>query len=207
MEKFLTNMTEDVEFIQKLGDNPNADNGLSSDMLKKWFDKAPVAIKTFLNNTLIPEIEKKFGSLDEWITDADKRITSFSIGTGFLPLDGGLSMQGSINMDGFSVKNVGAPVDDGDAVPKSYVMTMAVTTGTLLASGWSNKSQTISVSGVLEDPNKQAIISVAAPTSLEAYLDSGVNMTAQGAGTLTFSCDAVPTSNLTVNILILTKGG
>lgn len=202
-----TKLTEDVAYIQKLGDNPNSDNGLTSAALKAWFDKAPEAIKAYLNNTFIPEIETKFGSLDDWITEAEEKINNFAIGTGFLPLDGGLEMQGNLNMDGFKVKNLADPVDDGDAVPKSYATTMKVTTATLSASGWSSGSQTVSVDGVLADKNKQAVITTAAAASLETYLDANINCSGQGDGTLTFSCEDTPSAAITVNVLILTKGG
>lgn len=127
-----------------------------------------------------------------------------------LAIAGG-KMKGNINMDGYRVRGLPDPEAENDAVPKSFVtsyaVTMNVVTATMSSSGWSNQEQTVNVSGVLADENKQSIISVAAPTSLKAYLDNNVNLTAQGAGKLTFACDNVPTSDITVNILMLTKGG
>lgn len=205
--EFLTRFNEDVAYIQQLGDNPNADNGLNADALKAWFDKAPEAIKSFLNQTFIPQIEAKFSSVDEWISKADGRIDAFIVGTGFLPLDGGFPMNGNLNMDGFGIKNVAMPKDDNDAVPKSYVMTMEMATVTLQPDKWINSNQTVAVAGVLMDTNKQAIISVAAAASLEIYLDCNIKLTGQGDGTLTFSSDEVPNEDIGVNILILTKGG
>ena len=73
---------------------------------------------------------------------------------------------------------------------------------TLRASGWNvnTKTQTVSVSKVTATVN---LIITAAPDSYMAYAKAGVRCTAQGAGTLTFACETVPTVDLTANVLIL----
>jgi len=53
----LTKFTEDMNIIQKLDDEPNDVGGLSSTQLKEAFDKGGNAVKTFLNNTLLPQLE------------------------------------------------------------------------------------------------------------------------------------------------------
>lgn len=63
----ITKLTEDVAQVSKLGDYPRTDNGLSTDELKAWFDKAPIIIKEYLNGSLVPELDKKFGEIDGWI--------------------------------------------------------------------------------------------------------------------------------------------
>ena len=74
-------------------------------------------------------------------------------------------------------------------------------TATLTAAGWSTaKTQTVSVSGVTTTAN---CIITAAPDSYMAYAEAGVRCTAQGAGTLTFACETVPTANVAANVLIL----
>ena len=73
-------------------------------------------------------------------------------------------------------------------------------TATLTVAGWSGTTQTVSVTGVTAD----SILTVTyAPDSHDAWLDAGVYCSAQGAGTLTFACDTVPTAALTANIVIL----
>lgn len=76
------------------------------------------------------------------------------------------------------------------------------TTATLLASGWSssNKSQTINVAVVTTTDD---IIVTYAPSSHDAYVNAGIYCSAQGNGTLTFKCNKIPTSNVTVNIMLL----
>ena len=73
---------------------------------------------------------------------------------------------------------------------------------TLRASGWNAnaKTQTVSVAGVTATSN---LIITAAPDSYMAYAEAGVRCTAQGAGTLTFACETVPTDNVAANVLIL----
>ena len=73
---------------------------------------------------------------------------------------------------------------------------------TLRASGWNAnaKTQTVSVSGVTATAN---CIITAAPDSYMSYAKAGVRCTAQGAGTLTFACETVPTADVAANVLIL----
>lgn len=73
-------------------------------------------------------------------------------------------------------------------------------TATLSVAGWSETTQTVSVTGVTAD----SILTVTyAPASHDAWLDAGVYCSAQGAGTLTFTCESVPSAALTANIVIL----
>lgn len=72
----------------------------------------------------------------------------------------------------------------------------------LPASGWdaNAKTQTVSVAGVTATAN---CIITAAPDSYMAYAEAGVRCTAQGAGTLTFACENVPTADVAANVLII----
>lgn len=94
-------LSDDLEIISKLGDNPNTDNGMSSADLKAQFDRAPNIIKKFINDYVVPAIN------------------NYVVGSGFLPLTGG-AMKGDIAMVGKKVTGLGAPTDTGDAVSKEY---------------------------------------------------------------------------------------
>ena len=75
-------------------------------------------------------------------------------------------------------------------------------TVTLPANAWSGNSQTINVSNVTAN----SLVTVApVPTAQNrtAYLEASVYCSAQGAGTLTFVCEDVPSVNLNVNIQII----
>lgn len=52
-----TQLTDDLDFIQKLDDEPNDVGGLSAAELKAEFDKAGNAVKVYINSTLLNELE------------------------------------------------------------------------------------------------------------------------------------------------------
>lgn len=89
-----------------------------------------------------------------------------------------------------------APEDIG-AQAKAKTLTLSLT-----AAGWSaaSKTQTRAATGVM---TSNVIIVSPAPASQEAYGKAGVKCTAQGASSLTFTCDTVPTEALSVNVVIL----
>ena len=74
-------------------------------------------------------------------------------------------------------------------------------TVTLTVAGWSDNSQTVTASGVTAS---NAVVVSPTPDSYLSYGEFGVYCSAQGAGTLTFTCDSAPDVNLTVNVLIPT---
>lgn len=71
---------------------------------------------------------------------------------------------------------------------------------TLSVSGWNNNSQTVICNGVTTD---NTVILSPSPTSHTAYGSAKVICTAQGVNSLTFTCEEVPESDLTVNVVIL----
>lgn len=75
-------------------------------------------------------------------------------------------------------------------------------TASLTVAGWdsSAKTQTVSVAGVTANSN---IIVTPAPASYEAWGAAGIRATAQADGTVTFTCDTVPTEAITAQILIV----
>lgn len=75
---------------------------------------------------------------------------------------------------------------------------------TLTASGWdsSAKTQSATVSGVLEDESKQLIMPMPAGTSMSAYNEAGIQMTAQAANTVTFTADTVPKADVEVWVVV-----
>lgn len=76
-------------------------------------------------------------------------------------------------------------------------------TVTLTSSGWgSSKTQTATCTGAIADELGQLVLPCPAATSQKAYMDAGVRCTAQGANTLTFTCDTAPTTNLTVYVVM-----
>lgn len=109
------------------------------------------------------------------------------------------------------------PVASNEATPKSYVDSKSPTsvTITLTSDGWTNTmapvepggetlghQQTVTVSGVSATETAQLITPTPAIASQSAYYKAGIMCTGQAANSLTFTCQTVPTSNLTVYIVI-----
>lgn len=100
---------------------------------------------------------------------------------------------------------------------KSYVDSKSPTSVaiTLTADGWTNTmapvepvggtlghQQTVTVSGVSATETAQLITPTPAIASQSAYYEAGIMCTGQAANSLTFTCQTVPTSNLTVYVVI-----
>lgn len=73
-----------------------------------------------------------------------------------------------------------------------------VTLVTLKSTDWTNKTQTVTVAGISSDESAQRIIPIAHAESRSAYNEAGCMATGQGDGTLTFTCETVPSADLKV---------
>jgi Cu/Ag efflux protein CusF len=60
----LTKLLIDVQNVIKLDDLPNDVTGLTPAEFKAKFDKAPQDIKDFINNTLIPQLEAQYATIE-----------------------------------------------------------------------------------------------------------------------------------------------
>lgn len=122
---------------------------------------------------------------------------------------------------GLTISGVRTPTSDSDAANKSYVDSKAPTSVaiTLTADGWTNTmapvepggetlghQQTVTVSGVSATETAQLITPTPAIASQTAYYEAGIMCTNQGTNSLTFTCQTVPTSNLTVYVVIQPLG-
>lgn len=54
----IAKMATNVAIHQTLADEPNAENGLSAQALKEKFDAGAVALKSYINDTLVPEVNR-----------------------------------------------------------------------------------------------------------------------------------------------------
>lgn len=114
----------------------------------------------------------------------------------YLQLTGG-TLTGALTLNG-------EPTEDLQAAPKQYVDALKplVRTITLTTSGWSSNTKTVGVPGVAPSETAQLITPVPNITSQSAYYEAGIMCTGQAANSLTFTCQTVPTSNLTVYVVI-----
>lgn len=83
--------------------------------------------------------------------------------------------------------------EDFDIQPKYISATV-----TLPASSWSNNAQTVNVEGMTDD----ALVQVSPVSSdVEKYANAKIICIAQGNGTLTFTCENVPTNDIDVTVV------
>lgn len=79
-------------------------------------------------------------------------------------------------------------------------LTKVNSTITLTAAGWSSNTQTVNVTGM----TATGVVFVSPdPTDQADYTSAGILCTAQAAGTLTFTCDSVPSGDIDVNVVML----
>ena len=82
---------------------------------------------------------------------------------------------------------------------KPTLPTVAQAQVTLTAAGWSDNTQTATVSGVTAD---NMVIVTYAPESRVAWTDADIYCSAQAANALVFTCDSAPTTDVTANVAI-----
>lgn len=142
------------------------------------------------------QILEKTSSGAAWVDKPESGITQEQADERYLQLTGG-TLTGALTLNG-------EPTEDLQAAPKQYVDALKplVRTITLTTSGWSSNTQTVTVSGVSATETAQLITPTPAIASQSAYYEAGIMCTGQAANRLTFTCQTVPTSNLTVYVVI-----
>lgn len=130
----LPRMTTDLDVVQKLDNEPNDVGGLSAEELKAKFDEAPNAVKTWINNTLLPFLEstaaaKNFGieTLDGLDTPENVQQALQAIVTEMQNITAGAVADGSINSDKLASSAVIAAKIANSAVTAAKLATGAVT--------------------------------------------------------------------------------
>ena len=97
-EDYLKNKGLTLDIIANLADEPNDSDGLGADQLKAKFDEAGKIIATYINKTLIPEIESDVDKAETIIT------TSKVTKTGDTNLDGIISVNDVTTIQRFLVE-------------------------------------------------------------------------------------------------------
>lgn len=124
-------------------------------------------------------------------------------------ITGDITFKYGADFDGSKITSVGTPANGSDGANKAYVDSKAPLPPvpvTLTTSGWSSNTQTVTVSGVVASETAQLITPTPAIASQSAYYEAGIMCTNQGTNSLTFTCQTVPTSNLTVYVVIQPLG-
>ena len=174
----------------------NAENGTGTQM---YFPidgtyKGRVFVRSLTNMT-----HEDGTSVGEWTLlaiDGEGGMSQDDADARYLKLSGG-ELTGTLKLSG-------NPSDDADAANKAYVDSMAPRrkTITLSASAWSSNQQTVTVSGVLADETKQLIQPAPSSADRSAYIAAGIECVSQAENSLTFTCEEVPSEDLTVYVAI-----
>lgn len=111
-----------------------------------------------------------------------------------LGLDGNILTLGSTDTEYLSLYGTSVLINNKPVTTKeSRQVTLSSTT-------WNNNQQTVSCEGM--SATADAVISPA-PSSMSDVISSKIYASAQGSGTITFTCDEVPTNNVVFNIMIM----
>nr|DAY16149.1 MAG TPA: hyaluronase tail fiber protein [Caudoviricetes sp.] len=150
-----------------------------------------------LNDDAIFQIPGDNGSLYLGGRNNVPNVGMYASSSGYITLHDNTT--GNVN-----IRGVRSPEFDYDAANKAYVDSKAPTSVaiTLTTSGWSSNTQTVTVPGVVASETAQLITPTPAIASQSAYYEAGIMCTNQGTNSLTFTCQTVPTSNLTVYVVI-----
>lgn len=151
-----------------------------------------------LNDDAIFQIPGDNGSLYLGGRNNVPNVGMYASSSGYITLHDNTT--GNVN-----IRGVRSPEFDYDAANKAYVDSKAPLPPvpvTLTTSGWSSNTQTVTVSGVSATETAQLITPTPAIASQSAYYEAGIMCTNQGTNSLTFTCQTVPTSNLTVYVVI-----
>lgn len=195
----------EVEADGTISTNPVPEGGTTGQVLTKtstgeeWSD-APSGLP---EGGTEGQILEKTSSGAAWVDKPESGLTQEQADERYLQLSGGV-MTGSLNVSGNQIYGLLTPSSGTAAANKAYVDSKAPTsvTVTLTASGWSSNTQTVTVSGVVASETAQLITPTPAIASQSAYYEAGIMCTGQAANSLTFTCQTVPTSNLTVYVVI-----
>lgn len=102
-----------------------------------------------------------------------------------------------VNGDG---ADINVPTTGGTLALTSDLPSSPATMPELTVAGWSNNTQTVTVTGVTAT---NTVFVSPAPASASDYASAGIICTAQGTDSLTFTCTTVPTNAITVNVVIM----
>lgn len=148
---------------------------------------------------------KKASSVNGQLPDTDGAIT---VKAENIKTSSGNTVQTELEGKQPQIASTGLLKGSGDggvsaAIPGvDYQLPVKTATVTLSVSGWSENAQTVSVADVAAD---SIVVVAPTPASRKAYIEADVYCSAQGNGTLTFSCEDVPSAALTVNVQIINR--
>lgn len=179
----ISSFSGDVNVIAALRDNPVTDDNLTAQQFKEKFDYASGLIKTYINNTLVPAINTNIGN----------------IATNATAIAG---KQNTLTFDNAPASGSNNPVKSGGIYTALSGKQDAITTAskTVETSDWSSNTATVTITGLL---STDIIIVAPAPASFYKWRDCGIYCSSQTNGGITLTCEDVPDTAITVQVLIV----
>lgn len=154
---------------------------------------------------IIEKLGKKASSVNGQLPDTDGAIT---VKAENIKASSGKTIQAELEEKQPKILSTGLLKGTGNggvsaaAHGVDYQLPIKTETVTLPTSGWSANAQTASVADVTAD---SIVVVAPAPASRKAYIEADVYCSSQGNGTLTFSCEEVPSAALAVNVQIINR--
>lgn len=126
-------------------------------------------------------------------------IARFIVTNSEVIVDSGNTSASSISFtptSGLTADNVQDAIEEVNAKIPAKPKSVSVT---LTTSGWSSNTQTVTVSGV-KATGQNVRLSPVTKADADAWASAGCWCTAQGANSLTFTCETVPTQDIELNV-------
>lgn len=186
--------TNDMNIIAGLSDHPNTDDGLSAAQLKAKFDEGGNLLKSYINNSLIPNALARPG-----LTGIMKSTNGTTLVTATENVDYAAATHASRHATGGADEIT--PSDIGAATPSDVAAaTSAAYTGTAAAASWEDNEIEVTFADIL---STDKIVVSPAPSSFMDWRDNGVYCSAQTTGSITLTCEETPTNDITVQVLVV----
>lgn len=185
----VNNFNDDLNIISKLGNNPNSDNNLSDAGLKAKFDSAGLLIQKFLNDVLIPAVNRLENAV------------------GFKGTHGELTGRDAANQHPISAINgLQAALNSANSAANNAMTlaaaktSVATDTVVLYSNIWYEGKQSISTPAIPASAKAVIASPELSDENYETYSACGVRCVAKTATGLEFVCDSVPDIDLTVEL-------
>lgn len=222
-----TTMTGEVNNISQLSDTPSLIEGLSPDELKARFDLGGVRIKDYINNTLIPQLERysaaanigaqSVSGFDQFSTVQAALATIISHVLDLEDEIGGSASidDGAVTTAKLANKAVTGSKLDTNAVTAEKIAAKSVsesyTADLGAAASWGGNgpyTQTVNVSGILatDNPIIDVVLSGTYSTDKNRCEEfAKIYRAVAGNGSVTFYADERPTRAFPVRLLCIRK--
>ena len=150
-----------------------------------------------LGTTVENKVDKVSGkglSTHDFTNDYKDKLDSIGFGAQPITVDSALSTSSTNPVQNKVVKAA------LDTKANASDLILSKTTVTLSSTKWSSKSQSVTISGMTADI---LVFVEPADSSDETWFDCGLYASSQALNTLTFACETVPTSDISVKVAFL----